>query len=94
MSHAARERLENVCQGWNGFICQCAQGVMQEVLEAAMDIIGERKVRELVVQLSEAGVIQADWIGGREFALEDIFVLRSAAFGEENLHFFNKKLFQ
>jgi hypothetical protein len=67
---------------------------VQEVLEAAMDVVGGREMLELFVERGETGLLELQRIGGGETAIENIVVLRGAALGKEDDHFFDKMLFQ
>ena len=60
----------------------------------AMLVISSREVRELLVECDEAGVIELQRIGGGEFAIEIVSVLRGAALGKKDDHFFNEMFFQ
>ena len=67
---------------------------MQELFEAAMDLIVGWEMCELLVERGEAGVIEQQRIGGGEAALKNIVILRGAALGEEDEHFFDEEFFQ
>ncbi len=59
-----------------------------------MDVIGGREVRELLVERDETGAIELQRIGCGEPAIEGIVVLRGAALGKEDEHFFDEVFFQ
>ena len=59
-----------------------------------MDVIRYREMRELLIECDEAGAIEQQRIGCGEPAIEDIVILHGAALGKEDIHFFNKMLFQ
>ena len=73
---------------------RCLRGGVQELLEAAMDVIGCREVFELLVERDEAGAIELQRIGCGQLAIEDIVVLHGAALGKEDDSLLRSVLFQ